>query len=291
MDDKLKILKMIEEGKITVEEGEELLNALDDIESMGDEKIVVMDSGDDESSSEPKWVTSESTSLTLGATVKMIDLRMVSTDIHIEGYEGDKIEITADPYESKPLTERLSISNDGDVLTIGQFDKKQFKFDMNNLVDSLMKSFATFTETVDQVILRIPQDYSGALKLKTVSGDVVVENLDSVKSVQVRTVSGDLDASNTVGSFGHQSVSGNGKIKLKALNGNVSLGSVSGDFKLQIPENSDFKCKFSSTSGVFKDKYSDSGNKVSQRFEGTIGNGQYNVSCKTTSGDFKLTKA
>ena len=113
----------------------------------------------------------------------------------------------------------------------------------------------------------------GETNLVTTSGDVQVSHLDSKIGLGLKTVSGDID------------------VDFEGLSPTVSATTVSGDVTLGFNDTPDLKVQYSTNSGNLNVD-SDLANIPDDGtdFKFVLNNGSGNISIKTVSGDFNLSK-
>lgn len=134
MEDKLRILKMLEEGKITSEEASKLLSALEGNKE-ADEKLVNTQKEDDKD-------FFNITKTISGA--KMLYIRIISAD-------GEKVKVTL-PVEVVKLMTSIGATN------IAQLDKHNINFDL--ILESIEKDIEgpivqVDTEEGDKILIEI----------------------------------------------------------------------------------------------------------------------------------------
>ncbi|WP_165763718.1 DUF4097 domain-containing protein [Halalkalibacter urbisdiaboli] len=238
--------------------------------------------------------------------LETITLSSGSSDWVIETYEGN--EVTAFIDDNK---KSLQFKRSGSHLSIDVKEKR-----LNWL------SFQLFSKGTS-VTLKIPKEYEQKLELKTISGDVLLnENLhiqelvlktvsgdiksqlltvselnivttsgdlitEEVISEQttLKTVSGDIKVSSMVGELDANTVSGDMFIEFAHENEEVTLNTTSGDILMVIP-NGNATLTLNTTSGDFlvEPALSEQSNQK-RELSGKIGEGKYKVNVKSISGD------
>lgn len=144
---------------------------------------------------------------------------------------------------------------------------------------------------------RITADVSsGSIKIKAeTAGDITTEctsgsidiTVGTAKTVSADTSSGKINiTADKADSVTTDATSGNTELRLANMPANTKLEATSGDIELFIPENSDFKCDVTATSGDFDSDLSLSKNGDTY----TAGAGTNSVTIDTTSGDVKIKK-
>lgn len=159
-----------------------------------------------------------------------------------------------------------------------------------------------------ELLIRMPRKYKESLSIKTVSGDLEMNYLDS-DSFRYASVSGDLTAdiiysANTmikttsgdceIGLFrGHMmfsSVSGDIELKYEKLDSDFTMKSVSGDAEISLPKNSEFEVITKTVSGDLNCEFplvmTDSQKRGKRR--GWTGSDKHKLRASTTSGDLSI---
>lgn len=236
----------------------------------------------------------------------------ISSDVNIILWKEDKIKVhyhgTASEMSRAP---KLETSLNGDVLDISIKYPNQItsilNFNLNTKLD-----------------LYIPENYKKSIDIETVSGGINIDKLQA-DNFNASTTSGDISINSIVAnSTDFSSVSGSlkiktlssktnefettsGDIKIEAITGDIKADSVSGsiwlsysefnneveaetisgDVDLTLPQSSEFKVDFSSTSGELDNDFPLvlTGKVEKRNIRGTVGNGQKTIRIETTSGD------
>ena len=125
----------------------------------------------------------------------------------------------------------------------------------------------------------------------SVSGTINIKELSS-KSSDFETTSGDIKIETLTGDIKANSVSGSITAVYKEFNNEVKAETVSGDVNLSLPQASEFKVEFSSTSGELENDFPlvITGKVDKRDIKGTVGNGQKTIRIETTSGDAAINK-
>jgi DUF4097 and DUF4098 domain-containing protein YvlB len=201
-----------------------------------------------------------------------LEVGIPSGDIEIETAEGEESLVTVAGDER--LLEEVEIRHDGSRLVVAYRGKGKFGFSLAPLTvvfgDTELRVRATVPHGADVKVKTASADtrlngqvgelslnsvsgdskvsgrIAGDAKLKTVSGDARVENVDG--DVTAQTVSGDLRIGPVSGSADAKTVSGD--IRFDALTaGDVRFTSVSGDIEIGIAQGSALDVDAGSTSG------------------------------------------
>ena len=145
------------------------------------------------------------------------------------------------------------------------------------------------------------------LKIDTTSGDIKVEELLSEKiridstsgDVLVKDYTGDVEVSNTSGNVSLVSGSNNEDIFVTSTSGDIfieqdavsgiSIGVVSGDVRIKLPEDAAFYLNASTTSGEIKQDFPmDISSSSRRHLEGKVNGGEERIVIDTTSGDITI---
>lgn len=217
MNERMKILKLLEEGKITAEEAERLLEAVGEsefrrrrgfffgLESLSDIMSDMMGS---------IFINSYKTSTTterieVGKKKKVI-FKVVSGDAEING---------------KDISEFV-INKNGIIKVIDEDEMLLIKAVSGNLeIDTPKK--------ID-------------LEIKGVSGNLVINGIEG--NIEIATVSGDITGKGLKGSFYGKFVSGDVELEYEKVDG-IQIESKSGDVILKIDENIEAEIEISSRYG------------------------------------------
>lgn len=128
----------------------------------------------------------------------------------------------------------------------------------------------------------------GSLQADTTSGDITLKRLDG--DFQIDTSSGEISILEGTGYGQAEAISGDIHISLTPLSGDLSVSTTSGEVILGFPENSSFTLDFDSTSGECSTFFDNdlSFNKSGSQVKGQYGDGTYQVTVSTTSGDLRV---
>jgi lia operon protein LiaG len=149
-------------------------------------------------------------------------------------------------------------------------------------------NFSTHTTSGD---ININSLVASTTDFSSVSGTIDVKEL-LAKDSGFETTSGDIKIETITGDLEADSVSGSITALYKEFNNEVNAETVSGDVNLSLPQTSEFKVDFSSTSGELDNEFPlvISGKVEKRNVKGTVGNGQKTIKIETTSGDASINK-
>lgn len=246
------------------------------------------------------------------APISKVMVDTVSTDVNVILWNGDKIKVhfhgTASEMSRAP---KLETSLNGDKLDISIKYPNQitsiFNFSLNTKLD-----------------LYIPENYKKSMNIETVSGEINIDKLEadnfnasttsgdvnintivanitdfesvsgainikalSSKRNEFETTSGDIKIETVTGDISADSVSGSITASYSVFNNEVEAETVSGDVDLSLPQASEFKVDFSSTSGELDNDFPlvVMGKVEKRNVKGIVGNGQKTIRVETISGD------
>lgn len=249
--------------------------------------------------------------------VNKVSIDTVSSDVNIISSKDNNIKVhfygTTSDLSRAP---KLETSLNGDKLDIEIKYPKQIVSIMNFSLNTKLDVY-------------VPENYKKSMEIETVSGEIAIDKLEA-DSFKAHTTSGDVSIDSLVGSTtDFSSVSGSikvkelytkgnvfkttsGDIKIEAITGDIKASSVSGsitalykefdneveaktvsgDVDLILPEASEFKVDFSSTSGDLDNEFPlvITGKIEKRNIKGTVGNGQKTIKIGTTSGDASISK-
>jgi len=126
---------------------------------------------------------------------------------------------------------------------------------------------------------------------KTVSGDLRIESLGSDNLI-LNTTSGDVNIMDFSGNLKVDSVSGDINVGYKIFDNSIDVKTISGKVKIDLPQNAEFYLKTNTISGEVVAKFPItiiSFNKMNQ-LEGTVGTGDNRIIVNTVSGNIYLNK-
>ncbi|MBU3144522.1 DUF4097 family beta strand repeat-containing protein [Clostridium sp. CF012] len=249
--------------------------------------------------------------------ISKVRVDTVSSDVNIILSKEDKIVVhfhgTASEMSRAP---KLETSLNGDTLDISIKYPNQImsiiNFSLNTKLD-----------------LYIPEKYKKSMEIETVSGEINIDKLEA-DNFKANTTSGDVNINSLLADItDFSSVSGgidikvlssktngfettSGDIKVEAITGDIKANSVSGsitalysefnnevaaetvsgDVELSLPQASEFKVDFSSTSGELDNDFPlvVIGKVEKRDIKGTVGNGQKSIRIETISGDAAINK-
>lgn len=225
--------------------------------------------------------------------IENLEISLISADAYI--YTTDEQEIRVVQYSNKELKQdRLYESHlSNQTLSIeGERSKIHFGFFIN-------------PSMIYEIF--IPKEYSKNINIKTVSGDIMVEDNISNQNLTLKSTSGDIKSTNTLTStIDIQTVSGDvdledvvgttsikttsGDVKASNLEGDINIHTVSGDIRISSLIGG---TNIETTSGDIKMNRFELQNAskmktVSGEVDLTLENTNCEVRTKTTSGDVHL---
>jgi lia operon protein LiaG len=131
---------------------------------------------------------------------------------------------------------------------------------------------------------------ASAYKLETSSGDIRVKDTKA-DTFDLHASSGDIILENLEGNINVETSSGDIEIENKAVNGNILAEASSGDVSItnqETPKSLSIDFKGSSGDGTVNLEGVSYEEKSEDTIIGKIGNGEYELKVRTTSGDFQL---
>ncbi len=244
-------------------------------------------------------------------SIESIHLSSTAIDWEIESYPGEELLVRLESNDE--LTE-LYTNEQGSRLTI-EIKEESFRF----------FSFH-FSNKPRRAIVQIPEKYDNELDIQSVSGDIEMTNVFDLTTIKVKSVSSDIEAAELIGTnvsiattsgdieieqlkaedSALNSISGDihvgmmtGAVNGKTVSGDIKIGfeqendktilkTVSGDVELVLPSgNADVSIKtMSGEIQVDSDLREQS--IQSRSISGKIGDGDYQLSVSTTSGDVRI---
>jgi len=303
-EEKMKILQMIEEQLISVEEGLKLLESLK-VESTSENVLII----DEKQEQEVKKVNlgkediNEEYALSCNGKDE-IRVELNASDITIITEARDDLYITVDGYELNDAdNEYFDISEIDNTIVI----KESFNYEKTK-----NSFFGLFNVTKGcHVMLHLPESYKKDLSVKTVSGDIDVVRLD-LESFEFSSVSGDLDANevytqNSVfkttsgdveisdfkGELLFSTVAGDVEVCFNGLTADVNGKTVSGDVQLSLPATSEFGLALRTLSGELDCDFPITmlGGNTKFKIRGKVVSDDIHINIATTSGDLEIFKS
>lgn len=229
----------------------------------------------------------------INENIETLEINLVSADIYV--YSTDDNDIRVVQYAKKELKQN-------ELYQAKIIDKKLI------IKDNKLKSGFVFFNHYETIYeLYIPKSYNNSINIKTVSGDILIENsinnsfitLESTSGdikntstmeaeTNIKTVSGDIDFKNIIGNVIIKTTSG--EIKANNIEGTTFIHNVSGDIHIYSLIGS---IDFESTSGNVKIEHFELKNDskiktVSGDIYLTLQNTNCELRTKTISGDVNL---
>jgi Putative adhesin len=207
-----------------------------------------------------------------------INIRNVSGNISITGYDGDAISVAA--YKGGNDRDKVEVQ---DLSTENRIDLE-----------------ARYPEQCDcnahiRFELRVPRAVNYSFdQITTASGNIAVNSIRG--EVRVATASGDVEVKNVTGEVSARSASGDVDVEISSLEGtgDMKFASASGDVHVRLPAGLDADVKLSTISGTVK---TDFPIEVKQprygpgsNARGRLGSGSRTLQISSASGDVSLMK-
>lgn len=204
-----------------------------------------------------------------------------------------------------PEDARASVrSSSGDISAEKISGPVSFTTSSGDVRASELMGGATISTSSGEVQL---SNVGGRLEVSTSSGDVELDD-GNVSEAAVSTTSGDIKLEGVASMINVESVSGDitvsdardGQIRLSTTSGNVeyegsldggdsSMTTISGDVKLQLPDDSGFRLEASTVSGDLSSDFDLRDGQQSRRnLSGTAGDGAATLRIETTSGNISV---
>ncbi len=218
MNEQMKILKLLEEGKITAEEAARLLEAIKESESKKKRGFFWQGIGS----------MSDVMSDMMGA--------IFSTSFKNHAV-SEKIEISA-----KKRLEFKGIS--GDLKIIGK-DTNYFIIEKDGIARISEENDTLLIKTISGDI-KIDTPKNIDVEIKGVSADLLMENING--KIEILSVSGNITGKGLTGSFIGEVVSGDVELEYQKVDG-VAIKARSGDVVLKISEKTEAEIEISSMNG------------------------------------------
>jgi len=234
----------------------------------------------------------------------VIDIRNVSGQIKVNGYDGDMITVSGIKEGRDRDLVQIEDHSDGNHVEL-----RARYLEPCNCDRSIMKTCDCDARVTFQVYVprrgnyRYEQlssvsgnievsDASGRLSAKSVSGDVIVRNAEGF--VSVSAVSGSVRVQGVAGAVSAKSLSGDVEVALTRLEGEevMQFSSMSGSIRLKLPSAIDANIEMSTSTGSLKTDFpiqvESRRHGSGQRANGQIGNGSQHLRLRSFSGDVSL---
>lgn len=239
--------------------------------------------------------------------ISQLDLETIFEDIEIVKTSGDQVHVKYFAI----ISEKSS--------------KKAPEYDVNSTIKFHVNWKNLNVSAHGMMIVEVPEDFKGDIKVQSVSGDVIIDEIngdkvtintvsgdfDLIKSesetLKVSTVSGeveivdvsneDLDIGTTSGNIDLKgyfedmdinTVSGEVEIQMDQVSGNIEIDTTSGEVLINVEE-ADANIDFNSVSGDLMVAYDiDTSVDKEHKLKGQIGSGKFDIEVDTVSGDIDL---
>ena len=226
-----------------------------------------------------------------------ISINVISSDVTIVTEERDDILVNYIKY---------SPDDEDKVIVVVEEDSKKIR--ISEKVDKTKNKRFVFSSGDRELLVRLPRKYKESLSVKTVSGDLDMNYLDSdffrfssvsgdvsadiIYSVNslIKTTSGDCEVGLFRGNMMFSSVSGDINMKYEKLDGDFTMKCVSGDAELMLPKNSEFEVIAKTISGDVECEFPLTviGTRKKGRLRGQVGSDAFTIAATTTSGDLNI---
>ena len=228
--------------------------------------------------------------------LKEIYIHSVSSDVSVFSTDEEDIKVHfygRSALKSEKALPKLITNLEGSKLKIGIEYPKVLFYNANVVLDVYIPQDYREDVIIDTVSADV--DISDLdlnnFHCKTVSGDLRIESLGS-DNLTLNTTSGDVDIVDFSGNLKADLVSGDIDVGYRVFDNNVDVKTISGEVKIDLPQNAEFYLKTNTVSGEVVARFPItiiSFNKMNQ-LEGTVGTGDNRIIVDTVSGDIYLNK-
>jgi lia operon protein LiaG len=208
-----------------------------------------------------------------------VNIRNVSGDVTVTGYNGDTITVTA--YKDGPDRDQVTIEDSSAGNNVDVRARYPENCNCNVSVRFDVKVPSGIGYRYDSIT-----SVSGDVQISSVKGDL-----------HVKSVSGDVSVKGASGAVNAASVSGDVEVEIQSLEGEdgpMEFNSVSGDVDVKLPGNLDADVKMSTLSGELKTDFplqvEEKKRGPGRSANGRLGNGARNLKLSTVSGDISLSR-
>ena len=228
--------------------------------------------------------------------LKEIYIHSVSSDVSVFSTDEEDIKVHfygRSALKSEKALPKLITNLEGSKLKIGIEYPKVLFYNANVVLDVYIPQDYREDVIIDTVSADV--DISDLdinnFHCKTVSGDLRIESLGS-DNLTLNTTSGDVDIVDFSGNLKADLVSGDIDVGYRVFDNNVDVKTISGEVKIDLPQNAEFYLKTNTVSGEVVARFPItiiSFNKMNQ-LEGTVGTGDNRIIVDTVSGDIYINK-
>jgi len=229
------------------------------------------------------------------------DIVINSSSVNVKVVKGETsedvvVQLTGNPSERSNFTADLS---DGELNVKYKAKWKLFSFDFNFtkkteiIVEVPDKQWENFNVKLSSGNTIIKQLNAKTASIEASSGNIVVEQF-KVDQLTTKISSGNTTLRQGTGSVDSRGSSGNIKVELSSIDGDVKLKSSSGNIELTtMQEPANVAIELSTSSGRISTDWSglDFSGRDKKTYFGRIGSGDLKVELSTSSGNVKLLKS
>lgn len=212
------------------------------------------------------------------AGIETIVVTTSSTDVTVEQGSSDQLEVVLDTNDRGP---ELAVTKNGDQLEVAA-KGPMFRFGLIHIGRLFGNHQPTLT-------VKVPEGYERNLKIDGTSGDVALMGL-VLEHLEVKSSSGNVDAKDMIAhEVEGMTSSGNMAITFAEFRTNMHVTSSSGDIRIRLnEENPDVSLEAETASGSTYVDFPMQGSSGGKHTSGTIGNGDYEINLRTSSGNISL---
>jgi DUF4097 and DUF4098 domain-containing protein YvlB len=226
-----------------------------------------------------------------------INIRNVSGDINVKGYDGDAVIVNG--YKEGRDQDKVDIedTSSGNNISVGVRYARDCNCDAsvrfeiqvprNTRYDFNKISTASGNISMTSLV--------GDLLVHTASGDVTISDVSG--KINASTASGEMRVNNVRGTVSAKSASGDVDVQIARLEGtgNMEFASASGDVRVSAPADLDGNVVLSSATGSLRTDFPLQVEKrefgPGERASGRLGSGSRNVRISSASGNVSLLRS
>lgn len=226
-----------------------------------------------------------------------IGIRNVSGNVTVTGYNGNAVIVMGKKEGNDRERVQIVDRSAGNRIEVGVEYPGNCHCDASvNFEVRVPRAFAFQYDSIASVSGDVhAQDITGDLHARSVSGEVTVQDVRG--KVSATSVSGDVEVKNIAGPVSAKSTSGNVEVTVTSLpegSDNLEFASVSGNVKVQMPENLNAQVEMSVLSGsldtdfplqIERREYG-----PGQKAYGTLGSGARRLKISSVSGNISLVR-
>lgn len=244
--------------------------------------------------------------------VNIVSKTIDSEEVYaLEGVEGIFVEtistdVTFIPVEGEEIRVHFHGTARGNSSSIPELRTVKTGSNLRIMIEHPSFVNIGFMSTNVKLDIYMPKSFGGEMVASTVSGNVVIQDLDLQKfrfkavSGNLRaeaftaadaifeTISGDIRVQGFAGDARVDVVSGDVFLNYKEYANDINIKSTSGTARLELPDDSEFEFSLRTVSGKISTGFPISLEGDSKNLHGSVGSGQHRITASTVSGNVEI---